>query len=391
MVCKHCGEEITNNSKYCNFCGKKIPVIKEKPIKKEKTIETEKATEVLEKKKIKILPIFILFAVAIILITSFYFLFPIFKYESATKKFNQGSYLEAQAIFLELEDFKDSKQKVIECKYNIASEYLENKKYLESLNIFEEIKDYSDSSQKIIEATYLKAKEYYESKNYLNAIDYCKRIENYSDTSKILTDSKYQYAIQKYNDGDFTTSIEYFNQVPNYQESKSYLNKIEFLKKLQGTYVIEEYVTLGITDLRKLVIKGPTIYSIFNIESGRKVYKFTIDSFDLNNKTFISLYDVFFKVNGERLYTYDILDNDKISSKVDEIFIRQSTSTYVPEQYNKPTPRIGMTSSEVKNSTWGSPDKINKTTTAYGVREQWVYGNGKYIYLENGIVTAIQE
>ena len=40
MVCKHCGEEITNNSKYCNFCGKKIPVIKEKPIKKEKTIET---------------------------------------------------------------------------------------------------------------------------------------------------------------------------------------------------------------------------------------------------------------------------------------------------------------------------------------------------------------
>lgn len=382
MVCKHCGEEITNNSKYCNFCGKKIPVIKEKPIKKEKTIETEIATKVLEKKKIKILPIFISFAVVIILITSLYFLFPILKYESATKKFNQGSYLEAQAIFLELENFKDSKQKVIECKYNIASEYLENKKYLESLNIFEEIKDYSDSSQKIIEATYLKAKEYYESKNYLNAIDYCKRVENYSDTSKILTDSKYQYAIQKYEDGDFNVSVEYFNQVIDYRESKSYLSKIEFLKKLQGTYADEENIRLGIADMHTIVIKGAKLYTVYKIDTGTYVYNRTIVSFDFKNKSFISGYRPY-KIIGEKLYF-----NDDVSDKV---FIRQSTSTYIPEQYSKPTPRIGMTSSEIVNSTWGSPDKINKTTTTYGVSEQWVYGSGKYIYLENGIVTAIQE
>lgn len=35
--------------------------------------------------------------------------------------------------------------------------------------------------------------------------------------------------------------------------------------------------------------------------------------------------------------------------------------------------------------------QINKTTTEYGVHEQWVYGNGRYIYLDDGIVTAIQE
>ena len=57
-------------------------------------------------------------------------------------------------------------------------------------------------------------------------------------------------------------------------------------------------------------------------------------------------------------------------------------------------PTIGMTAEEVRNSTWGEPDDINKTTTKYGTSEQWVYKNSndfKYIYLDNGIVTAIQE
>ena len=58
-------------------------------------------------------------------------------------------------------------------------------------------------------------------------------------------------------------------------------------------------------------------------------------------------------------------------------------------------PRIGMTADEIRNSTWGEPDDINKTTNKYGVKEQWVYKSPdydyKYIYLEDGIVTSIQE
>ena len=50
-----------------------------------------------------------------------------------------------------------------------------------------------------------------------------------------------------------------------------------------------------------------------------------------------------------------------------------------------------MLSSQVLDSTWGEPKKVNKTTYSWGVSEQWVYGNGKYVYLENGIVTAVLE
>jgi len=51
--------------------------------------------------------------------------------------------------------------------------------------------------------------------------------------------------------------------------------------------------------------------------------------------------------------------------------------------------RIGMTQEQVRNSNWGNPRKINKTTGRYGVYEQWVY-NGGYLYFEDGILTTIQ-
>lgn len=60
----------------------------------------------------------------------------------------------------------------------------------------------------------------------------------------------------------------------------------------------------------------------------------------------------------------------------------------------KKAPAIGMTADEVRQSTWGEPSSINKTTTKYSVREQWVYkspSKNRYIYIEDELVTAIQE
>lgn len=61
------------------------------------------------------------------------------------------------------------------------------------------------------------------------------------------------------------------------------------------------------------------------------------------------------------------------------------------EENIKERPSLYMTSDEVRNSTWGEPMDINKTTTSGGIHEQWVYYGNRYIYLDNGIVTAIQE
>lgn len=101
------------------------------------------------------------------------------------------------------------------------------------------------------------------------------------------------------------------------------------------------------------------------------------------------------------------LKNDKISIQIynprrgkhsktqeDYITIEVNVRRIIPETTTVPqkqAPKIGMTKKEAENSTWGKPQKINRTTTVYGVSEQWVYSNYRYLYFDDGILTAIQD
>lgn len=52
--------------------------------------------------------------------------------------------------------------------------------------------------------------------------------------------------------------------------------------------------------------------------------------------------------------------------------------------------RIGM-SKDACTLSWGEPDDINTSRGSWGVHEQWVYPRNKYVYFENGRLSAIQE
>ena len=54
-----------------------------------------------------------------------------------------------------------------------------------------------------------------------------------------------------------------------------------------------------------------------------------------------------------------------------------------------PTVRVGMTADQTRE-VWGSPSRVNRTESAYGIREQWVYGTSRYVYLRNGVVESVQ-
>jgi hypothetical protein len=51
--------------------------------------------------------------------------------------------------------------------------------------------------------------------------------------------------------------------------------------------------------------------------------------------------------------------------------------------------QIGMSMEEVRQSSWGRPNSVNRTVTSSGTHEQWVYGGG-YLYFEDGILTTVQ-
>jgi hypothetical protein len=51
---------------------------------------------------------------------------------------------------------------------------------------------------------------------------------------------------------------------------------------------------------------------------------------------------------------------------------------------------IGMTKEDVLASSWGRPQSVNQSTYTFGVREQWVYGGGNYLYFKDGVLDSIQ-
>jgi hypothetical protein len=50
---------------------------------------------------------------------------------------------------------------------------------------------------------------------------------------------------------------------------------------------------------------------------------------------------------------------------------------------------IGMTQTQARES-WGEPQRVNRTTRANGVTEQWVYDR-RYLYFQDGKLVTIQE
>ncbi len=59
------------------------------------------------------------------------------------------------------------------------------------------------------------------------------------------------------------------------------------------------------------------------------------------------------------------------------------------EWNSKKEPSVGMTTTQVGNSTWGYPQKYSETQTAYGGSEFWHYGSGRMIHFRNGVVVAL--
>ncbi len=51
---------------------------------------------------------------------------------------------------------------------------------------------------------------------------------------------------------------------------------------------------------------------------------------------------------------------------------------------------IGMTAGEVMQSSWGRPERINRDTYSWGVREQWVYPRG-YLYFRDGVLESVSQ
>lgn len=52
-------------------------------------------------------------------------------------------------------------------------------------------------------------------------------------------------------------------------------------------------------------------------------------------------------------------------------------------------PKLGMTVAQAEQTCWAKPISVNRLSLANGIREQHVYGRGRFLYFENDILVAI--
>jgi len=97
---------------------------------------------------------------------------------------------------------------------------------------------------------------------------------------------------------------------------------------------------------------------------------------------------------AERIGSYSGYGEQEVKEYSDKI-LKELTSEVIANnreqlQTRAKSVQLGMNQQQVRESSWGNPNKINTTTTSYGVHEQWVYSGYNYLYFENGILTSIQ-
>ena len=98
-------------------------------------------------------------------------------YKKAESLLASGQYEEASAAFKALGDYKDSRQRIEDCKtaeieadYQAANKLVEEKRFEDAITAFENLEDYKDSKDKITEVKYLSAIALENAGNYDEAI-----------------------------------------------------------------------------------------------------------------------------------------------------------------------------------------------------------------------------
>ncbi|TCT16379.1 hypothetical protein EDC18_102398 [Natranaerovirga pectinivora] len=215
---------------------------------------------------------------------------------------------------------------------------------------------------------------HYESKEWDKALELFIELEGYKDVDEMSIDAKYELAKEYYELGRFEYAKRLFESISSNKGVNTYLNNLNILISAQGFWEFSDGMTT-----EQIIIEGWNYTEIVSIGM----------SYHTRESGKIQLGRHYLKIAHRDCSTEYV--NQLRWMKNDQLYRRYTRSKTEKIIQPKTPPQIGMTAQEVKDSTWGEPQKVNRTTTQYGTREQWVYSMNRYVYLDNGVVTAIQD
>jgi len=310
-------------------------------------------------------------------------------YLYATQLIKNKDYSQVKEMITDLELYKHIPEVRLQMDYLEGLVSLNNSEYAKAIEAFERSGDYEDSKQQLIEAKYQHGKYLIMGNNSEKAKPLLQQIKGYKDTDTLLQDIHYlegdriySEGIRLYKEGNLAEAKAKLTSSGdnNYKDTKKYLKEIELLEPFQGTWQSDSGLQVIFSGLTMYTISWPGTYKQVLYD-----WKVIIEGNTVKNNAAST-----FVIKNGNLHEYSTFEG-----KTDlTVFNRLSSSTTLPTAKILRNPSIGMTASEVRESSWGEPSDINRTTTSFGVSEQWVYSNYsgyRYIYLDDGIVTSIQE
>lgn len=127
------------------------------------------------------------------------------KYNSANEKYASGDYIAAIQIWAELEDYKDSPDRIQDSAkqvYNEAMNLLEQKEYDAVIAKLNSVASYLSASQDKAYCYYMIAFAYAQSGDYSNALSKLESVSDYSETEKLRLFCESAQELSSLNDGE---------------------------------------------------------------------------------------------------------------------------------------------------------------------------------------------
>lgn len=276
---------------------------------------------------------------------------------------------------------------------------------IDETKIAEEFSTQDEESIKLNRQILQDMTELYEEGKYIEALFDSKDAVEFVDgweeikglINVIIDSSNMEYyeeqienAFEEYDYDTIMLLSEYSNMPFNEEQIKC----MTFLKTVQGDYTA---YSEKLDNIRAVNIKGFSVFldgeeydveygvsetsqqGMFSLENGYSIHanatEGNIALFNSEGK-----FKTYVTIEGRKNFDEYWTDRKKINQEK-----RQKKE----EEYKKNDPQIGMTTEEVLKSNWGEPSKKNIDTYEWGIKEQWVYSNNRYIYFTDGVVTSI--
>lgn len=245
IKCPECGKEVSDTAKTCIHCGYVL-----KPESEEPRIQ-KKAKKTVNKKVLLIIPAIIIVAAIATLLIFKNSVIPGKKYKLAEEALESKDYDGAAIQFAELGGYKDSEQRVLECKYQKGMALLTKKDFSAAIDTFTELGDYDDAKIRIQECYYEKGKTLLAQNDYSASIEAFKKAGKYEDAEKKIQEAEelaaeeqqketYNEVVSKFEAGELDEAQVLFASFPSdYEDTELYNTAITALSPLIGTYSVD--------------------------------------------------------------------------------------------------------------------------------------------------------